>query len=73
LASFNDLGLGEGEGSETDPELANLLDNMMNQLMTKDVLYEPLKELGDAVSAVLGCTLRPLLNRRIFIQVPPLP
>lgn len=62
LASFNDLGLGEGEGSETDPELANLLDNMMNQLMTKDVLYEPLKELGDAVSAVLGWTLRPLLN-----------
>jgi hypothetical protein len=43
--------MGEGGGPEDDSEMATLLDNMMNQLMTKDVLYEPLKELGDAVSA----------------------
>lgn len=54
MATFNDLGLGESEGPEDEAELTGLLDNMMNQLMTKDVLYEPLKELEEAVSAQIN-------------------
>jgi peroxin-19 len=38
---------GEGEGG--DDELSGMLEGMMGQLMTKEVLYEPLKELGDKV------------------------
>jgi hypothetical protein len=37
----------EGEGSEE--ELANFLENMMGQLLSKEVLYDPLKELADKV------------------------
>lgn len=57
MATFNDLGLGESEGPEDEAELTGLLDNMMNQLMTKDVLYEPLKELEEAVSAQINDSL----------------
>ncbi|THH13901.1 hypothetical protein EW146_g6368 [Bondarzewia mesenterica] len=35
-----------GEG-KTDEELGGLLDDMMSQLMNKEILYEPLKELSD--------------------------
>jgi peroxin-19 len=35
----------EGEGSEE--ELADFLENIMGQLMSKEVLYDPLKELAD--------------------------
>jgi peroxin-19 len=51
LASITQLGLGEGGGPEEESELNGLLHGMMSQLMTKDVLYEPLKELDEAVSA----------------------
>jgi peroxin-19 len=37
--------------SGDDSELQKLLEGMMGQLMSKDVLYEPLKELNDKV----GC------------------
>lgn len=37
-----------GEG-DTEAELQGLLENMMAQLMNKDVLYEPLKELNEKV------------------------
>lgn len=40
--------LGDGNG-ETEDELQGLLENMMAQLMGKDVLYEPLKELSEKV------------------------
>ncbi|OAX36256.1 Pex19-domain-containing protein [Rhizopogon vinicolor AM-OR11-026] len=44
-ALLSQLGdLGEGEGEE---ELQGVLEAMMGQLMGKDVLYEPLKELSD--------------------------
>jgi Pex19 protein family len=44
---------------------------MMSQLMTKDVLYEPLKELEEAVSAQIPChSIYPSLT---FLQVPSLP
>jgi len=49
LKSLGDLGLGEG-GDENDSELAGFLENMMGQLMSKEVLYEPLKELAEGVS-----------------------
>ena len=38
-----------GEG-KTEDELNGLLDGMMSHLMSKDILYEPLKELSDKVS-----------------------
>jgi peroxin-19 len=39
--------LGSGEGGEEDTELASFLESMMDQLMSKEILYEPLKELHD--------------------------
>jgi len=51
LESLRDLGLGEG-GDES--ELTGFLENMMGQLMSKDVLYEPLKELSDNFPAYLA-------------------
>ncbi|KAF8960796.1 Pex19 protein, partial [Flammula alnicola] len=51
LQSLGDLGLGEGGDDET--ELAGFLENMMGQLMSKDVLYEPLKELADGFPSYL--------------------
>lgn len=39
----------EGEGGED--ELADFLENMMGQLLSKEVLYDPLKELADKVRA----------------------
>ncbi|KAF9068536.1 Pex19 protein [Rhodocollybia butyracea] len=49
LDSLKDLGLDDlgGEGEEDEAELAGFLENMMGQLMGKEVLYEPLKELND--------------------------
>jgi len=47
LQSLGDLGLGDGGGDE-EKELAGFLETMMGQLMTKEVLYEPLKELSDS-------------------------
>lgn len=39
-----------GEGGEGDEDLQGILESMMSQLMSKEVLYEPLKELHDKVS-----------------------
>ena len=41
--------LGDG-GEETEEQIQGLLESMMAQLMSKDVLYEPLKELHEKVS-----------------------
>lgn len=38
-----------GDGEESEEQIQGLLESMMAQLMSKDVLYEPLKELGDKV------------------------
>lgn len=40
-------------GAESEEELQGLLENMMSQLMSKDVLYEPLKELHSKFPAYL--------------------
>ncbi|KZT06690.1 Pex19-domain-containing protein [Laetiporus sulphureus 93-53] len=38
-------GIDLGSGGESDEELQKMLENMMTQLMSKDILYEPLKEM----------------------------
>ncbi|KAJ3733748.1 Pex19 protein family-domain-containing protein [Lentinula guzmanii] len=51
LNSLKDLGLDDlgasGDGEEDEAELASFLESMMGQLMNKEVLYEPLKELNE--------------------------
>ncbi|KAF5372385.1 hypothetical protein D9615_009296 [Tricholomella constricta] len=59
LASLGELGLG-GEGPEDEAELAGLLENMMGQLMSKEVLHEPLKELSDSFPSYLEKPPAPL-------------
>ncbi|KAF8581451.1 Pex19 protein [Ramaria rubella] len=44
LASLGDMKLGE-DGAEDGENLESMLETMMSQLMSKDILYEPLKEL----------------------------
>ncbi|KAJ3842399.1 Pex19 protein family-domain-containing protein [Lentinula raphanica] len=57
LNSLKGLGLDDlgasGEGEEDEAELASFLESMMGQLMSKDVLYDPLKELNDKFPAFL--------------------
>jgi hypothetical protein len=45
---------------------------MMNQLMSKEILYEPLKELAEGVSASTS-SLGPSSTNYPLIQVPSLP
>ncbi|KJA18282.1 hypothetical protein HYPSUDRAFT_45460 [Hypholoma sublateritium FD-334 SS-4] len=58
LQSLGDLGL--GEGGDEDAELAGFLETMMGQLMSKEVLYEPLKELADGFPTYLEKPPAPL-------------
>ncbi|KAI0691483.1 Pex19 protein [Cytidiella melzeri] len=44
--------LGEG-GEETEEQIQGLLESMMAQLMSKEVLYEPLKELNEKFPAYM--------------------
>lgn len=44
------LGANIGDLDETDGALQGMLEEMMGQLMSKEVLYEPLKELDDKVT-----------------------
>jgi len=56
LRSLGDLDL----GGDADNELGNLLEGMMTQLLNKDVLYDPLKELADGVRIYFPRTLLPI-------------
>lgn len=47
LKSLDSFGLGENEDDAA--EFTNLLENMMGQLTSKEILYEPLKELATNV------------------------
>ncbi|KAL9932611.1 hypothetical protein V8E36_008728 [Tilletia maclaganii] len=38
---------GAGPDGEAEPELAKMMESMMGNLLSKDILYGPLKELGD--------------------------
>ena len=40
---------GDLDSTESEEDLKGILETMMSQLMSKDVLYEPLKELHDKV------------------------
>ncbi|CDO68975.1 hypothetical protein BN946_scf184777.g5 [Trametes cinnabarina] len=44
---------GDIDGTESEDDLKGLLENMMSQLMSKEVLYEPLKELHDKFPSYL--------------------
>lgn len=46
LNSLDGIGLGEDEG---DGEFTNFLETMMGQLTSKEMLYDPLKELATNV------------------------
>ncbi|KAF9038830.1 Pex19-domain-containing protein [Hymenopellis radicata] len=59
-ALLKDLGMGEdGEGGDEN-EIANVLEKMMGQLMSKDILYDPLKELHDKFPVYLANPPEPL-------------
>ncbi|GAA5976349.1 hypothetical protein JCM10908_005468 [Rhodotorula pacifica] len=47
-------GLGGLEGLDSDEGLQGMLDDMMKQLMSREMLYEPLKELADKYPAYLS-------------------
>ncbi|KAF7326907.1 hypothetical protein MVEN_02584600 [Mycena venus] len=49
LAQLNELGGENGDVPASEAELAGFLENMMGELMSKEVLYEPLMELADKV------------------------
>jgi hypothetical protein len=51
---------GEGGGEGGDGDLSGMLEGMMGQLMTKTVLYEPLKELDDKAGLLFPCSLQSL-------------
>ncbi|KAJ6478568.1 Pex19 protein family-domain-containing protein [Mycena vitilis] len=62
LAQLNELGAG-GEGGDLpadEAELAGFLENMMGELMNKEVLYEPLTELADKFPPYLASPPTPL-------------
>lgn len=51
--------LGNGEGPEGEEGIAKMLESMMGELMSRDVLYEPLKELKEKVRVVCPPSLLP--------------
>ncbi|KAG6811334.1 hypothetical protein H0H92_007955 [Tricholoma furcatifolium] len=59
LAAMGGAGAGAGEG-ENEEELAGLLESMMGELMSKEVLYEPLKELSESYPGYLANPPEPL-------------
>ncbi len=42
------------DGAMDNPELTKMLEGMMDELMSRDILYEPLKELRDKYPAYLN-------------------
>ena len=50
LSQLEGLGDLSGDGAESEEQIQGVLEAMMGQLMSKDVLYEPLKELHDKVN-----------------------
>ncbi|KAI9568668.1 Pex19 protein [Boletus coccyginus] len=65
-------GLGDGDGAEGEEQLQEMLEAMMGQLMSKDVLYEPLKELHDKFPEYLtknASTISPQDKARYEAQI----
>ena len=53
---------GDMDGVESEDKLKGILETMMSQLMSKDVLYEPLKELHEKVGLLIPAMYRQLLT-----------
>ncbi len=76
-ALLKDLGMGENGGLDASEEsMDGFFEKMMGQLMSKEVLYEPLKELSDKViihsSIIHVPDLRlpvPLVSLQIPLQI----
>ncbi|KAF8657598.1 hypothetical protein AX16_002179 [Volvariella volvacea WC 439] len=58
LSSLNDLGL--GSGGDEEEELAGFIQNMMGELMSKEILYDPLNELAKSFPPYLASPPKPL-------------
>ena len=58
LSSLNNIGA-DGEDEEG---LQGILETMMSQLISKEVLYEPLKEMHEKVRKLGFPALQPVLN-----------
>jgi len=60
-----------GEGGENEEELEGIIEGMMKQLMSKSILYEPLKELSDKFPSYLtenASTIKPEDKERYLSQ-----
>ena len=57
LSSLSNM---EGDG-EGEHGLEGILETMMSQLMSKEVLYEPLKEMHEKVCTLVNRVLQPAL------------
>lgn len=64
MDALKGLGLDEGGDGDSEKELASLLEHMMDSMMSKDVLHEPLKELVDKVCRIFSQSSRiiPLIS-----------
>ena len=54
-----------GSDGEAEEGLQGLLETMMSQLMSKEVLYEPLKEMHEKVCKPSNSVLQPILTMLI--------
>jgi hypothetical protein len=57
------------ESGGDDGELQKLLEGMMGQLMSKEVLYEPLKELNDKVGSFFPLCRTYLLMKLSIVPI----
>jgi hypothetical protein len=55
--------------SEDEASLQKLLEGMMDQLMSKEVLFEPLKELNDKVCSFSPCSVLYLLMAPSLVPI----
>ena len=73
LSQLGELGDLPGDGADGEEHIEGVLEAMMGQLMSKDVLYEPLKELQDKVSRhhfhIISLTR--CMNRRSSLGISP--
>ncbi|KAK7438470.1 Peroxisome chaperone and import receptor [Stygiomarasmius scandens] len=60
MSTLRDLGLDENTEAGDDAALAGFLENMMGQLMSKELLYEPLSELNEKFPEFLTNPPQPL-------------
>ncbi|KAJ7594482.1 Pex19 protein family-domain-containing protein [Mycena floridula] len=59
LSALSDLNV-DGSGGDSEEDMAGVLEGVMSQLMSKEILYDPLKELADKFPAFLANPPAPL-------------